>query len=105
MTDDDASALLLWLERWYARHCNGEWEHAYGVQMESLDNPGWIVRVDLTATELEQAPFQPFEELRTETDWVNCSRTAEQLVCAGGPLNLMELLSVFRAWAERAQTA
>lgn len=38
------------LERWYASQCNGEWEHSYGVWIDSLDNPGWQVRISLRET-------------------------------------------------------
>jgi Immunity protein 53 len=100
MIENDTCAVLRWLEDWYQRHCNGEWEHAYGVQIESLDNPGWIVRIDLKGTELEQTPLESIQEARTETDWINCSRTAEQFVNAGGARNLIELAGVFRAWVE-----
>jgi hypothetical protein len=33
------------LQDWYAAHCNGEWEHQHGVVIESLDNPGWWVKI------------------------------------------------------------
>jgi hypothetical protein len=105
MVENDACAVLRWLEDSYQRHCNGEWEHAYGVQIESLDNPGWIVRVDLKGTELEQTPLESIQEARTETEWINCSRTAEQFGAAGGIRNLIELVSVFRDWAERSAPA
>src|ERR1043166_3852509 len=98
--DDLTDELLHWLQGWYQRHCNGEWEHAYGVQVESLDNPGWMVRIDLKHTELEHVDLDRLEESRTATDWINCSRTADQFVAAGGSRNLTELLSVFRAWAD-----
>ena len=38
------------LEEWYARQCNGDWEHHYGVRVETIDNPGWRVRIDLAET-------------------------------------------------------
>jgi hypothetical protein len=28
------------LEAWYASRCDGEWEHGYGISIETLDNPG-----------------------------------------------------------------
>ena len=44
------------LEAWYLRQCNGDWEHLYGVTIETLDNPGWSVTIDLTGTKLERVP-------------------------------------------------
>lgn len=32
---------LTWLTRWYARHCDGYWEHPPRVKIETIDNPGW----------------------------------------------------------------
>ncbi len=34
---------LTWIQKWYAKHCNGDWEHFYGVKIETVDNPGWSV--------------------------------------------------------------
>ena len=32
--------LFSWIEKWYANNCNGDWEHSYGITIETLDNPG-----------------------------------------------------------------
>jgi hypothetical protein len=37
---------LTWLMRWYLAECNGDWEHSYGVRVETLDNPGWSLKID-----------------------------------------------------------
>jgi len=29
------------IQDWYRRQCDGDWEHSYGVKIETLDNPGW----------------------------------------------------------------
>jgi|GEM_PF-3181522 len=33
------------LTNWYQNQCDGDWEHKYGVSIETLDNPGWIVKI------------------------------------------------------------
>jgi hypothetical protein len=53
---DDAPLELV--QRWYAAHCDGEWEHQYGIKIETLDNPGWRVTIDLTNTELQEFPLE-----------------------------------------------
>lgn len=35
------------LEDWYQSNCDGDWEHGFGVTIESLDNPGWSLTADL----------------------------------------------------------
>lgn len=39
------------LQNWYASQCDGEWEEQYGVKIDTLDNPGWNVRIGLDETE------------------------------------------------------
>jgi hypothetical protein len=46
------------LQQWYLAECNGDWEHSYGVHIETLDNPGWMLKVDLRDTSLAERSFQ-----------------------------------------------
>ena len=41
------------IERWFHENCNGDWEHSYGVSIETMDNPGWSVTIQVTDTILE----------------------------------------------------
>ncbi|QDU82836.1 hypothetical protein Pla110_45990 [Polystyrenella longa] len=34
---------LLALQAWYHYRCDGEWEHRYGLTIETCDNPGWQI--------------------------------------------------------------
>ena len=36
----------------------------YGVRIDTVDNPGWSVEIDLTDTYLEDVPFDSIEEER-----------------------------------------
>jgi hypothetical protein len=103
MSDD----LLLWLQQWYGAHCDGDWEHEYGVRLTSLDNPGWSLWIYLHGTELEQKPFKDFEVERTANDWVQCRTKPNEefsgfrtFEAYGGVTNLSEMLQAFRAWVE-----
>ncbi|MBS1660912.1 MAG: hypothetical protein JST68_07650 [Bacteroidetes bacterium] len=33
--------ILNWQQTWHLEQCDGEWEHEYGVKIETLDN-SWI---------------------------------------------------------------
>ncbi len=48
-------SLLQELEQWYLRQCDGEWEHSFGMRIETIDNPGWVIEVDLAGTRLAAA--------------------------------------------------
>jgi hypothetical protein len=83
--------------------CDGEWEHQYGVEINTLDNPGWRIRIDLAGTRLEEAGrhFQRSQVERSEDDWLHLWVEKDVFHAASGPLNLIELVKEFRAFAER----
>lgn len=35
------------IDNWLKSQSNGDWEHHNGVTIESTDNPGWMMRIDL----------------------------------------------------------
>jgi len=37
---EDMQNLLQFLQEWYLEQCNGDWEHEFGIKIETLDNPG-----------------------------------------------------------------
>jgi len=95
---------LAWLQQWYLSHCNGDWEHEYGVTIETLDNPGWHLKVDLTGTELQWRRFKEVKIKRTDADWVNCrilgQPDAPIFDGHGGALNLTEIVEILRRWIQ-----
>lgn len=54
---------ITWLQQWYRSRCNDLWEHRYGITIQSLDNPGWLVKVDLTGPDLEDKPMNEVGQL------------------------------------------
>jgi len=60
------------LERWYAAHCNGEWEHGYGIKIETLDNPGWRIQIDLRDTKKQGSTIERVGIDRNDNDWIQC---------------------------------
>jgi len=94
------SDVISWLGNFYASNCNGDWEHEFGIAIETLDNPGWSVSVDLERTELTGLSFERMEIERSQQDWVRCWIENGAWKGFGGPRNLQEILQVFRRWAE-----
>ena len=92
---------LTQLQDWYLSRCNGEWEHQFGVQIDTLDNPGWDVKIDLRETHLADRPFKKISIQREDDDnWLICWVQDEKFVGCCGPKNLEELLGVFLDWAK-----
>ena len=64
--------ILSWLEEWYSSNCDADWEHFYGVKIETLDNPGWSVKIDLMDTPFENRVFEEYEIDNGDYDWIRC---------------------------------
>ena len=58
------------LQLWYRKQCNEDWEHQYGVSIDTLDHPGWTVVIDLVDTDLQSMQMPLIVEERDEDDWV-----------------------------------
>ena len=63
---------LKWLESWYQSKCDGVWEHTFGIKIETLDNPGWLVKIDLSDTKDVNVPARVARKNSTDTDWIHC---------------------------------
>lgn len=91
------------LQDWYLSRCDGEWEHKYGINIVSLDNPGWTVDMALTGTGLENVPFVEIIDMSSEREWLRCWVDDNGWHGAGGPLMLAQLLRHFLAWAHTSR--
>jgi hypothetical protein len=98
--DEDAPGTLQWLQAWYTLQCDGEWEHGYGISIGTLDNPGWHVSIDLTDTALAAQDVPRQEVHRSEHDWYTVRREDGAFHAYCGPLNLGEVLHLFRRWVQ-----
>jgi hypothetical protein len=90
-----AAPALARLQQWFSSQCNDDWEHSYGVKIETLDNPGWLVTVDLTDTAWEQLKEPRKIVERSETDWIQSEIAEGKFIGCGGPDNLEEVLELF----------
>lgn len=88
------------LQEWYLAQCDGNWEHQYGVVVDTLENPGWRLRVDLTGTELESKSFVPIKDTDPKAAWIH--RWVEERVFEArcGPRMLTAAIRPFLTWAK-----
>jgi hypothetical protein len=86
------------LQKWYENQCDGDWEHQYGIEIGTLDNPGWSVSIDLTDTDLEEKEFQKISNTESERDWILCRIEEGKFEGDGGPQMLEEIIKVFLDW-------
>ena len=92
------SDVILQLQRWYEAQCNGDWEHQYGISVESLDNPGWRVEIDLKNTSLAGASFTRVEERNRSGEWLLCRTENDKFIGDGDPTKLIVIIEKFLEW-------
>ncbi len=92
---------LPFLQTWFQRQCNGYWEHAHGVTIETLDQPGWLVTIDLAETPLQDETMEPLHRERSDKDWIDCEVSNAQFLGQGDVLKLGEILQIFQTWATK----
>lgn len=84
---------------WYRGQCNGAWEHANGITIESLDNPGWMVTIDLAESPLEDSLMQTVRQDHSAADWMICQVDHNRFRGQGDPQKLPAILQTFQNWA------
>lgn len=91
-----------WLENWFKSNCNGDWEHCYkNVKIETLDNPGWSVSINLAETTLEDKTFERIEINNGDDDWMVCLIQDGKFKGWGDTGKLGSIIEIFIEWAER----
>lgn len=88
------------LQDWYYSKCDGDWEHEFGIKIDTLDNPGWSISIDLKFTELANKEFTEIDKQISENNWVQCKVDKERFIGAGGPQNLTEIIEIFFNWTQ-----
>ena len=95
---------LTWLSNWYTQQCDGGWEHQNGIKIETLDNPGWSLVIDVEGTALETRSFADethgLDPHSSSSSWWVCKVEDTKFRAACGPHDLPSVLSRFRKWAE-----
>ena len=88
--------MLKWIENWYGSQCNGDWEHNYGIKIETIDNPGWKVEIDFNDTGLsyENVPWKLYEN--SENDWIGIKIKNNKFYSSGDPAKLNKILELFK---------
>ncbi len=94
--------ILNWLQEWYSKNCEDTSVHYFGVKIETLDNPGWTVKIELLDTKgyFEGKIFEEMKIERSDDDWLFCKVENKEFKGACGPENLEEMLSIFKVWVE-----
>jgi len=53
--------------QWYEGHCDGDWEHGFGPEIETIDNPGWRLKIRSTLRSVTGRSFTGVSKITTMT--------------------------------------
>ena len=91
---------LEWLSAWYFSNCDGDWEHDFGVTIETLDNPGWSITIDLKDTDVRVRDFEWKYYEQSDRDWYGYRVMDGKFFASGDPFKLDFLIGIFRNLVE-----
>lgn len=98
------NTLIHWIQDWYSKQCNGDWEHSYSIKIFNIDNPGWGVDINLAETELEGLEIDANLIEKSENDWYNFMVKDNVFKAGGDPSKLELLLLKFKEIVELYST-
>ncbi|WP_399922926.1 immunity 53 family protein [Streptomyces kanamyceticus] len=86
------------LQQWYTAACDGDWEHSYGIRIETTDNPGWILSVDLARTTLCGRTCET-EDQSADGSWISVKSDGIEFVAACDAGSLDRAIGCFNEFA------
>lgn len=95
--------LIQWLQKWYQQNCNRVWENFCGIEIGTLDNPGWYVHINLEATPFEGLVMKELRKENGEDDWLVCKISDHVFEGVGDSFKLKEILETFRNLIEKQE--
>jgi hypothetical protein len=84
---------------WYEAQCVNDWQEEFGIKIDTIDNPGWSLKIDLHKTNLLEKNFDELKIDKSDLDWILARKKNSVFEAFGGPQNLEEMIGVFLAWA------
>lgn len=90
-----------WLTDWYKSNCDGDWEHSFGIKIETLDNPGWLFEADLTDTNYEGRVIL-IQTHNSENDWFEINSDGNLFKAVGDSTKLPQLINMFKEFINNA---
>lgn len=86
---------LRWLEKWHLDNSNED-GYNVGIRIETLDNPGWLVKIDLFEMSFSNLHMDRIHFYNSENDWIDCQIKDSEFIGSGDCMKLAEIIEIFR---------
>lgn len=87
---------------WYKKNVRQDEPNTLIINIESLDNPGWWVTINLKGTDFEKETFSKIENEKTQNDWIKLFVRTSKFEGFGDPFKLDTILKCFGTWINGA---
>lgn len=95
--------ILEWIQNWFQSHCDGDWEHGGGIQITTLDNPGWEIEIDISNTSIANLNLDWILNENGKQDWYGVKIENQKFNAAGDSGKLTFLLGLFKEMIEKIE--
>ncbi|AIU71835.1 hypothetical protein AT03_05150 [Hafnia alvei FB1] len=89
--------IIKYFQNWYISKCDGEWEHSYGFDIGTIDNPGWKVIIN---GESNREPLVINID-HGDDDWIIINADAIEFKGYCSPQNLFTILKHAKKWIDK----
>lgn len=89
-----------WLQKWYELQGHVDLKNNSGIIIDTVDNPGWYLTINLMSTNCQNKPFDLLKLKKNETEWLFCIVRNNIFEAGCDPTSLEKILMVFKNWNE-----
>jgi len=95
--------IIDWIQNWFKENCDGDWEHGDGIQITTLDNPGWEIEIDISNTSIANINLEWILNENGKQDWYGVKIENQKFNAAGDSGKLNFLLGLFKEMIEKIE--
>ncbi|EMO32648.1 hypothetical protein LEP1GSC175_3401 [Leptospira santarosai str. HAI821] len=92
----ESKTMFSWLMEWYQFQCDGDWEHEYGIEINTNGDRGWQVKIEVSFTELDGVVINHTLIQQGLNDWYSFSLKDGKFLAEGDPKELSIILEKFK---------
>jgi hypothetical protein len=93
--------MIDWLQNWFEGQCDGSWEHEYSIRIETIDNPGWNIEIDLPSEMNNIVASQEWKLFELSDDnWIGYKIENNIFSASGDSKKLNLMLLIFKNFIE-----
>jgi len=94
---------LEWIQHWFKNNCDGDWERGDGIQITTLDNPGWELEIDISNTSIANIYIEWILNEKSAQDWYGVKIENQRFTASGDAGKLKFLLELFKEMIEKIE--